>query len=136
MYKKQTKKSHSNYSNSFKQKVVEDVLSGRFTKEQVRKIYGIKGKSEVLNWIRKFEKQGKNCYETSNITNFVGMKKTLEEQRLLEELLKIKELLRIAELKAELWHRAIEIAEEQFEIDIVKKFGAQALRQLKNKNHK
>ena len=30
--------------------------------------------------------------------------------------------------------KAVEIAEEKFDIDIVKKFGAQALQQLKNKD--
>lgn len=138
MRKKQSKikdlKRHSKFTMSFKQQVVEEVLSGKYTKEQVREIYGIKGKSVVLNWIRELQK--KDNLDNENSINFDVMKKTLKEQRLLEELSKTKELLRIAELKAEMWQCAIKIAEKRFNIDIVKKFGAQALQQLKNKNHK
>jgi hypothetical protein len=42
----------------------------------------------------------------------------------------------MAELRADVWQKAVEIAEEKFDIDILKKFGAQALQQLKNKDQK
>jgi hypothetical protein len=42
----------------------------------------------------------------------------------------------VAELRADLWQRAVEIAEDKFQIDIIKKFGAQALHQLENKDQK
>jgi hypothetical protein len=34
------------------------------------------------------------------------------------------------------WQKAVEIAEDMFDIDIAKKFGAQALQQLKNNEKK
>ena len=39
---------------STKLKIVQEVLRGEFTKEQARCIYKIKGKSSVLNWMRKY----------------------------------------------------------------------------------
>jgi transposase-like protein len=43
------------YSDEFKRTVVLDVLSGAITKDGARRLYGIKGKSAVLNWIRNYE---------------------------------------------------------------------------------
>jgi len=53
------------------------------------------------------------------------MKKNLHDKKLEEENKELKELLRVAELCADLWQHAIEIAEKKFNIDIVKKYGAQ-----------
>ena len=63
------------------------------------------------------------------------MKQNIEDKKLQDQLKETKELLRLAELRADLWQRAVEIAEDKFQIDIVGKFGAQALRQLKSKDH-
>ena len=53
------------------------------------------------------------------------MKKNILDKKLEEENKELKELLRVAELRADLWQHAIEIAEKKFNIDIVKKHGAQ-----------
>ena len=53
-----------------------------------------------------------------------------------EENKELKELLRVAELRADLWQHAIEIAEKKFNIDILKKFGAQPLAPSKSKDLK
>ena len=53
-----------------------------------------------------------------------------------EENKELKELLRVAELRADLWQHAIEIAEKKFNIDILKKFGAQPLTPSKSKDPK
>ncbi|MBK9994649.1 MAG: hypothetical protein IPP01_11820 [Saprospiraceae bacterium] len=74
--------------------------------------------------------------QVKQIANFADMKKNITDKKLEEELKETKELLRIAELRADVWQKAVEIAEEKFDIDIVKKFGAQALQQLKNKDQK
>ena len=59
------------------------------------------------------------------IANFAEMKKNIHDKKLEEENKELKELLRVAELRADLWQHAIEIAEKKFNIDIVKKHGAQ-----------
>lgn len=70
------------------------------------------------------------------MANFADMKQNMANKKLEEELKETKELLRVAELRADLWQRAVEIAEDKFQIDIIKKFGAQALHQLENKDQK
>jgi hypothetical protein len=64
------------------------------------------------------------------------MKQNIADKKLEEENKELRELLRVAELRADVWQKAVEIAEEKFDIDITKKFGAQALQQLKNKDQK
>ena len=44
----------NHYTDEFKIRIVEEVLSGKITKEECRYRYGINGNSTVLRWIRKF----------------------------------------------------------------------------------
>ncbi len=67
------------------------------------------------------------------VANFAEMKKNIHDKKLEEENKELKELLRVAELRADLWQHAIEIAEKKFNIDIVKKCGAQQSTPSKNK---
>lgn len=64
------------------------------------------------------------------------MKDDHKSKKLEDENEELRELLRVAELRADLWQKAVEIAEQKFDIDIVKKFGAQALQHLKNKDQR
>jgi transposase-like protein len=124
------------YTEEFKAKIVSEVLSGKLNKNQASKIYGIRGNATILYWIR--QSQGLNPMEKhpTQIATFADMKQNISDKKLEEENKELRELLRVAELRADLWQKAVEIAEEKFDIDIVKKFGAQALQQLKNKDQK
>jgi transposase-like protein len=42
------------YSEEFKLKVVEEVLTGKYSKAEASRIYGIKGKSSILEWTRQY----------------------------------------------------------------------------------
>jgi hypothetical protein len=48
------KKTRGFYSEEFKWRVVQEVLEGKYTKEEVRRVYNIKSKCAVLYWMRKF----------------------------------------------------------------------------------
>ncbi len=113
------------YTEQFKQKIVNEVLSGKLNKRQASLIYGIKGNATVLYWIK--QSQGLKGYEKKAmpIANFAEMKKNIVDKKLEDENKELKELLRVAELRADLWQHAIEIAEKKFNIDILKKSGAQ-----------
>ena len=113
------------YTEAFKQKIVDEVLSCKLSKRQAQMIYGIKGNATILYWIR--QSQGLKGFEKKEIqlANFAEMKKNIFDKKLEEELKETKELLRVAELRADLWQHAIEIAEKKFKIEILKKYGAQ-----------
>ena len=124
------------YTEAFKQKIVNEVLSGKLNKRQASLIYGIKGNATILYWIN--QSRGPSGYKktTTPLANFAEMKKNITDKKLQEENKELKELLRVAELRADLWQHAIEIAEKKFDIDIVKKYGAQQSTPSKNKGQR
>ena len=113
------------YTEAFKQKIVNEVLSGKLNKRQASLIYGIKGNATILYWIN--QSRGLRGYEkrTTPVANFAEMKKNIQDKKLEEENKELRELLRVAELRADLWQHAIETAEKKFNIEILKKYGAQ-----------
>ena len=123
------------YTEEFKHRIVQEVLSGKLNKNQASKMYGIRGNATILYWIRQLQGEPTDVNKPKQLANFAEMKQNIEDKKLQDQLKETKELLRLAELRADLWQRAVEIAEDKFQIDIVGKFGAQALRQLKSKDH-
>jgi len=124
------------YTEAFKRKIVNEVLSGKLNRRQASLIYGIKGNATILYWIN--QSQGIKGYEAKakTVANFAEMKKNINDKKLEEENKELKELLRVAELRADLWQHAIEIAEKKLNIDIVKKYGAQQSTPSKSKDRK
>lgn len=113
------------YTEEFKQKIVNEVLSGKLNKRQASLIYGIKGNATILYWINQHRGLKGYAAKTKPVANFADMKKNIHNKKLEEENKELRELLRVAELRADLWQHAIEVAEKKFNIDILKKYGAQ-----------
>jgi len=124
------------YTEAFKQKIVNEVLSGKLNKRQASLIYGIRGNATILYWINQSRGLKGYAAKTKQVGNFADMKKDIHTKKLEEENKELKELLRVAELRADLWQHAIEIAEKKFHIDIVKKYGAQQSTPSKNSGQK
>lgn len=124
------------YTEAFKQKIVNEVLSGKLNKRQASLIYGIKGNATILYWIN--QSQGLKGYKAKQkqLANFAEMKQNINDKKLEEENKELRELLRVAELRADLWQHAIEVAEKKFNIDILKKYGAQQSTPSKSKDQK
>jgi transposase-like protein len=125
------RKSPRIYTEEFKWKVVKEVLSGKLSKEEARKLYSIKSKSAILYWMRKFS--GNEDYR--NIHTFGDKVLDMKSDKTPHiESTRIKELellLEESNRRASLFQTMIEVAEEQLSIDIKKKFGAQLLKDLK-----
>jgi len=132
MSQKTKKKRVIFYTEVFKSKVVQEVLSGKLSKKQATDIYGISGGSTILYWIRQSQGLKGNIKPPKTFANFAEMKQNAQDKKLEQENKELKELLRIAELRADLWQHAIEVAEQKLDIDIVKKFGAQQSTPSKN----
>lgn len=105
-------------SDEFKRKVVQEVLSGSLTKQEARFKYGIKGKSAVLTWIRKF---GEGIYHVESHHRPFMPEKPKNEKELLARIKKLEQELEDARLKAEAYAKMIEIAERDLNISIRKK---------------
>jgi transposase len=118
------------YSTAFKQKVVSEIESGKFSIEKARKIYDIGGGSTIPSWIKKF---GKNHLLAKVVR--VEMKNEQDKLKQLEQ--KIQQLesaLAQAHLKNICLESMIECVEEHYHIDVKKNFGTQVQQQLLSKS--
>lgn len=108
------------YSDEFKESVVKEVLDGLICKDEARRKYGIRGKSAVLNWIRKFDGSKNNQMTTKKKQS--STTKSIEE--LEAENLRLKQELEMEQLRSRALNVMIDIAENKFNIPIRKKSGA------------
>lgn len=118
------KKTMSHYSEEFKLRVVKEVLEGKYNKEEARRIYGIKSNCAILYWIRQFS--GQLNYREGGISqlDLASLMKKKEEGGKDKRIKELEEELRREKLRAELWQKMVDIAEDEFNIDIRKKYGA------------
>ena len=118
------KSKHSYYSEEFKWKIVQEVISGKFSKEEARKVYGIKSNCAILYWMRQFS--GNDDYRSGGkfLSNQFEMAKSKKEKALEKRIKQLEDNLKREQLRADLWQKVVETAEEELNLDIVKKFGA------------
>jgi transposase-like protein len=114
-------RTYCSYSESFKIKVVKEVESGVITKEQARRRYGIKGKSAVLNWCRKYGR-----YEhlgMSRLRFTTGGDESEELRELRAEKAALEAELKASKLKVASLEVLIEVADQMYSTDLKKKLG-------------
>jgi len=117
------KKEH--LSETLKHKIVLEVLSGQLTKEQARRVYGIKSNSSVLEWMRKFASINPRAHGVDPLPKLRTMKQ--ESKEALELKARIKELeqqLKYSELKGRAYQIMVEMAKTDYGLDLEKKPGA------------
>ena len=110
-------KKRNQYSDEFKNQVVQEVLSGQISAEAAKRKYGIRSSTSIMNWIRKFKAQ-----RPKKLFMAKQPKKTKEQLEL--EIEQLKHQLEYERLKNEVLDTMIDIAEEEFKIPIRKKPGA------------
>jgi transposase len=103
------------YSEAFKRQVVREYERGGITKDQLKRKYGIEGKSRVLTWCRKY---GTLVYD-SPAQNGRPMKDP-QKQRIKE----LEKKLKAAELKLKVYDKLIEVTNRELDADIIKKIEA------------
>lgn len=113
------------YSESFKKQVVREYERGAFSKKQIQVKYGIKGKSRLLDWCRKY---GKFAYDEPT-TNGRPMKDP-QKQRIKE----LEKKLKAAELKLKVYDKLIEVTNRELGVDVIKKIEAKLSESLQQKN--
>ena len=124
------KKAISRYREEFKWRVVQEVLSGKYNKDQARQLYGIKSNCAILYWMRKYSGNEDYRYTHAFANGIKDMHSSKEQIELKKRIERLEEELRHARLRADLWEKMIEVAEEQLQIEIKKKYGAQLLKHI------
>lgn len=124
------------YNDAFKRKVVTEVLSGKLTKEQARLRYNIGGNSTILDWMRKyagFKMRTAGCDPLPILQN---MSTDDTEEELKDKIKQLEAKLEYAELKGRAYQIMVEIAKEQYNLDLEKKSGAKPSKNSKKNNQK
>ncbi len=126
-------KTAGKYTEEFKWKVVKEVLDGHLTKEAARILYGIKGNSDILYWMRQYS--GIENYKEGGLPlkQSEDMAKLKAEIELQDRLNALEEQLSIEKLRADLWQKMVEVAEKELNIDIKKKYGSRLLKNIEEK---
>lgn len=117
------------YDRLFKQQVVLEVLSGTITKEEARRRYNIGGKSTVLDWMREFAGLKMRDAGSDPLPILHTMDQNKDKAELEEKIKQLEAKLEYAELKGRAYQIMVEIAKEQYNLDLEKKSGA---KQFKN----
>ena len=111
------------YSLAFKQKVVSDLESGKLTRSQARKLYGISGGSTINSWLIKLGK-----LHLLNKVVRIELKDELSKLKQLEkEKRELESALANAHLKLITYETLIEVAEEELGVDLKKNLKSGSL---------
>ena len=114
------------YNSDFKWQVCQEYLKGTETKLAVQLRNGIKGKALIVVWLRQFglKDRPKTLTQSEQLSLKMPQPKPAKVQFEETELESLKKELAQANLRADAYQKMIEIAEQEFKIDIRKKYVA------------
>lgn len=118
-----------NYSVAFKMKVVEEVENGLISVEAARKLYRIPGCGTIAEWVKKYginERIGRTV-------NIMTKDEELEIIRLRKEVKRLERALDDSQLRALAWESLVEVADEEYNLNLKKNFGPKVLEELRKK---
>lgn len=118
-----------NYSVAFKMKVVEEVENGLISIESARKLYRIPSSATIGEWVKKY---GMN-ERIGRTVNIMTRDEELELIRLRKEVKRLERALDDSQLRAIAWESLIEVADEEYNLDLKKNFGPKVLEELRKK---
>ena len=125
------------YPKEFKRKVVQEVIEGTFTNAEAHSAYGIRAKSAILTWMRKFNiVPNYSSPKKTNIAAESPMPKKEDALSSEQKILNLEKALEIEKYKSMLFEKIIEIAEEKYGIPIRKKSEAKQYNSLNQKKEK
>lgn len=117
------------YSLAFKQKIISEIESGRFSVGEARRTYDIKGCATIPGWLKTFGKH--HLLDKVVRIEMKGEKDRLKE--LEREKKQLESALAQAHLKNLCLEALIESADEHYGVDIKKNFGGKASKKLSSK---
>jgi transposase-like protein len=129
-------KTSQTYNEAFRRRVVTEVLSGSITKEAARIRYGIGGNSTILDWMRKFAGVKMRSAGVDPLPMLKAMKSEESKEELKDKIKQLEAKLKYAELKGRAYQIMVEIAKEQYNLDLEKKSGAKPSKNSKKNNQK
>lgn len=105
---------HNFRSESFMRMVVNEVLNGHLSKAEANRKFGLKGNSQILYWIRKFEAADSHSTKPMDYDK-------LDKKDLIKRLKELERQLEDEQIRSFGYSKMIDIAEEQLKVPIRKK---------------
>ena len=105
------------YDEAFRIRVVREVEGGQLSKEAVRRKYGIRGKTTVLSWCRKYGRED-YPYMPGNLS-----KKKLNGDEKDQRIAELERQVQQARIAIDALESLIEVANEMYGTDLKKKVG-------------
>ena len=124
-------KSRNRYSNSLKRKIAKSYLSGEASYGVLAEEHGLRDKSvvkEFVKWYRRKLSEEPN-FEDQQQEVLLMKEENLSASELQARVKELEQQLKRSELKTELLETMIDIAEEQFNVEIRKKSGTNQSKQ-------
>jgi len=133
------KRTQKDYSMSLKLQIVQEIETGKLTISLATKRYGIQCRKTVVEWLKKFGNFDWENKKTSimpklpeqKIMELEAQVKLLEKQKAFLE-----QQAYVADKKAIIFDMMIDIAEQEYKIDIRKNLSPEQSTNLKNKKNK
>ena len=120
------------YSEAFKRQVVSDLENGGLTFTEAKTLYGIKGGNTIQNWVRKFGK-----YHLLNRVVKIQVKEEVDQiKKLTQEKKKLESALATSQVKIYALEELIELAKEDYGIDLKKNSGQKQSSTSRKKSRK
>lgn len=126
------------YDSDFKWRVCQEYLNGNDTKIAIQRKNGIKGRTNIVVWLRQFGLNDKPRTLTQSEQLSLNMPQPKPEKVQFQEteVAKLKKELAEAKLRADAYQKMIEIAEQELKIDIRKKYVAKQSTHSKKSSQK
>jgi len=122
------------FSEDARRKIVMEVLSGTLTKEHARHVYGIKSKSAILEWMRIFAGLERRVpKDPLPILRNMSVKEESNSE-LKARIRQLEEELKLSRLKGRAYQIMVDIAREEYGLDLEKKSGAKQFKDSEKKN--
>lgn len=111
-----------------------EVLSGTLTKEHARHVYGIKSKSAILEWMRIFAGLERRVPKDPLpiLRNMSGKEESNSELK--ARIRQLEEELKLSRLKGRAYQIMVDLAREEYGLDLEKKSGAKQFKDSEKKN--
>jgi transposase-like protein len=124
------------FSEDARRKIVKEVISGALSKEQARRIYGIKSKSAILEWMRIFAGLERRLpKDPLPILKNMTIKEDSNSE-LKARIRQLEEELKLSRLKGRAYQIMVDIAKEEYGLDLEKKSGAKQFKDSEKRNQK
>ncbi|WP_194977188.1 hypothetical protein [Aquiflexum lacus] len=122
------------FSEDSRREIVMEVLSGTLTKEQARHVYGIKSKSAILEWMRIFAGLERRVpKDPLPILRNMSIEQDSNGE-LKARIRQLEEELKLSRLKGRAYQIMVDIAREEYGLDLEKKSGAKQFKDSEKKS--